>query len=275
VLAKGRHITDILVAGMTNKNPFPGMNPFFERTWRDAHTVLVGYIRDDLQPRLPPDLVARAEEGVTAVSEEGQRYYPDVRLSEPWILKEGGTTVAAEPPVVADEPIRVFHEEETERWVEIRDASGRLITAIELLSPTNKKGGGMDDYLRKRRGFIQARVNLVEIDLVREGSWVFSGRVRDALEKACATYGISVFRAANPIADEVYPIDLRKRLPAIRIPLRQTDPDVVLNLQPLINQCYERGRYHMLDYRTDPEPSFSASDAAWMDALLRDAGLRD
>lgn len=66
------------------------------------------------------------------------------------------------------EPIRVFREEAVERWLEIREASGRLITAIELLSPGNKRDFCRDDYLRKRRGFIGASVNLVEIDLVRQ-----------------------------------------------------------------------------------------------------------
>ncbi len=38
---------------MTAKNPFPGMNPFFERRWRDTHTSLITYLADavlDLQP---------------------------------------------------------------------------------------------------------------------------------------------------------------------------------------------------------------------------------
>jgi hypothetical protein len=56
---------------MTTKNPFPGMNPFFEQQWRDAHTTLITYLRDALQERLPPDLSARAEEEVvTAWAEQ-------------------------------------------------------------------------------------------------------------------------------------------------------------------------------------------------------------
>jgi hypothetical protein len=37
-------------------------------------------------------------------------------------------------------------------------------------------------------------------------------------------------------------LPLRQRLPAIRVPLRRTDPDAALDLQVLIEQCYERGR---------------------------------
>ena len=258
---------------MTTRNPFSGMNPFFEQTWRDAHLQLISYIRDDLQPHLPPDLVARTEEGVVAASERPHNYYPDIKATESWKFKEGGAAVAPEPPVIADDPIRVLREEETERWIEIRDATGRLVTAIELLSPSNKTGGGFDDYLRKRRSFMASGVNLVEVDLVRQGTSVFSPGVRQTVKDKRATYAIWVFRAAEPESEEVYPARLRHRLPVIRVPLRKTDSDVILNLQPLINQCHERGRYHML-YRTDPNPPFSPEDSAWIDRLLRDAGLR-
>lgn len=53
------------------KNPFPGMNPYLEDHWRDVHTRLTIYIADQLQERLPADLVARAEEKVAIV--EGPR----------------------------------------------------------------------------------------------------------------------------------------------------------------------------------------------------------
>ena len=39
---------------MTSKNPFPGMNPFFEQQCRDAHTRLLTYLQDALQERSPP-----------------------------------------------------------------------------------------------------------------------------------------------------------------------------------------------------------------------------
>jgi hypothetical protein len=260
---------------MTTKNPFPGMNPFFERCWRDAHTRLIAYLCDDLQARLPSDLVARAEEAVGVVTEEQKKHYrPDVRVTEPWILKEGSAAVETEPPIKVDEPIRVLREEETERWVEIRDAEGRIITAIELLSPSNKQGTGREEYSEKRQRFMRGGSNLVEIDLVRQGRCVFSATVRETLVEAKSCYAVCVFRAAAPTGDDVYPIRLRARLPNIRVPLREKDADVVLSLQPLVNRCHELGRYHMLDYRTDPEPSFSKEDAAWIDEVLQQAGLR-
>jgi len=37
-------------------------------------------------------------------------------------------------------------------------------------------------------------------------------------------------------------VPLRQRLPAIRVPLRETDADVPLDLQALIEQVYRHGR---------------------------------
>jgi len=56
----------------------------------------------------------------------------------------------------------------------IREATGRLVTVLELLSPTNKlESDDRDCYLRKRRGFRQGGANVVELDLVRQGAPVF------------------------------------------------------------------------------------------------------
>ena len=40
--------------------------------------------------------------------------------------------------VVVTQPQFVFMHEETERWIEITDKNGQLITVIEALSPSNK-----------------------------------------------------------------------------------------------------------------------------------------
>ena len=67
---------------------------------------------------------------------------------------------------------------------------------------------------------------------------------------------------------------LRERLPAVRIPLRQSDDDVPLELQPLIERAYDYGAYDDIDYHRDPEPPLGPEDAAWADQLLRSKGLR-
>src|SRR5262245_55972123 len=102
------------------------MNPFFEQQWRDAHASLFTYVRDALQERLPPDLVARAEEEEqvsVGAGETHKIYRPDVKVREPWTLQEPLPAELAPTPPAPTEPIRVLAEEEIERWLEIRTAS--------------------------------------------------------------------------------------------------------------------------------------------------------
>jgi hypothetical protein len=67
---------------------------------------------------------------------------------------------------------------------------------------------------------------------------------------------------------------LSERLPGIRIPLRQSDSDVPIDLQTVIDQCYENGGYDTIDYRRPPVPPLDPDMAAWADQWLRAKGVR-
>ena len=73
---------------------------------------------------------------------------------------------------------------------------------------------------------------------------------------------------------KVFGASLQEPLPVIPIPLRPTDRDVSLNIQQIIDQVYDRGRYAKLNYQLDPEPAFSPEDAAWVETRLGEKGLR-
>jgi hypothetical protein len=114
-----------------------------------VHTALLGYIRDALSLELPADLAARMEERVTvATGEEGMpaARRADVALVETW--QDGSPPVWSPKggeegqPVAVDEPIVFLEEPEPARWVEIRDARGRLVTAIKVLSPATSARDG-------------------------------------------------------------------------------------------------------------------------------------
>jgi Protein of unknown function (DUF4058) len=54
---------------------------------------------------------------------------------------------------------------------------------------------------------------------------------------------------------DVWPISLRGGIPLIPVPLRQPDPDIVLDLGSALRQTYQNGRYERhLNYRIDPPP---------------------
>jgi len=238
------------------------------------------YASNQLNVELPDDLQARVEEGlaVTADDEASRTVYPDVSVVEapnaPAVESATATAVVAvaEPYVVTleDEP-------QTLRHLEIVDTGegGRVVTAIEILSPTNKVGStGQLKYIRKQREYIDAGVNLVEIDLIRAGNFVLAVP-EDRLPSACRTrYLICIRRATRRGEAELYPVPLRQALPNIPIPLRPTDKDVVLRLQPLLDDCYRDGRYHRIDYRADPVPRLGEVDSRWTESILSEKGLR-
>lgn len=259
---------------MPIKSPFPGMDPYLEQHWRDVHHRLVTYSCDQLQDHLPEHLRARVEERVFVESAEGieRSVYPDVRVIErdrggaSGAVAAGGTALA-EPLVihVEDEPV-------SEGYIEIIDAGSgnRVVTVIEFLSLANKlPGEGQNLYLRKQKEILAARVSLVEIDLLRAGRRVLSVQVERIPPSHRTPYQVCVRRGWQTTAAEIYRVPLRQRLPIIRIPLRQTDKDVPLDLQALIDQCYQKGRYDDLDYAAAPNPPLDSADAAWADDLVR------
>lgn len=263
------------------KSPFPGMDPYLEPFWREVHSGFMIYARDQLQAALPQELRARIEERVFIESELGaeQSVYPDLAVIEqPQYATRG--TLAIESGVAVAEPVivHVTADEVTETFIEIVDArsGNRVVTVIELLSLANKRpGAGQDLYLEKQQELRWSDVSVVEIDLLRAGQRVLM--VRDELLKPAlrTTYRICVRRGWARRRFENYPIRLRDRLPRIGIPLRQTDRDVPLDLQAVLDQCYLNGRYRGdIDYAKPLDPPLDAEDGAWVDALLREQGVR-
>ena len=97
--------------------------------------------------------------------------------------------------------------------------------------------------------------------------------MRELARAKAAAYGVCVFRASHLKQREAYVAGLRDCLPVISIPLRATDADVALKLQSLIDQCHERGRYHMLRYRAELDPPLPSDDAAWVQEILHQREL--
>jgi hypothetical protein len=260
-------------------SPFPGMDPYLERHWRDVHTKLITYASDELNNRLPDNLIARAEERLAVEIElpndDGTSYRrsvsPDVRVFA--VIENVGAQAAAEGGVaLAPYRLSTIDEPETDRYIEIIDVSGgeRVITVVEFVSPTNKSDG-LQAFLDKRHELLAGGVNVVEIDLVREGNW-HKLVTNPYPPKADSAYRAVMRVAGNPPDVWMHPFSIRERLPAIKIPLRPKESPCELHLQPLIDQAYRNGRYgRTIDYRRPCEPPLEGDDAVWADELLRDS----
>jgi hypothetical protein len=256
------------------------MNPYLENSWPDVHTRLIGYIADAIGVQLPRGLVARSEEAIEVdeiETADSRRARADIAVSESW--RTGGAPkwnpeehvgpggiVAAMPEILDVEP-------EPARWVEIRTAAGKLVTIVEVISPSNRVAIGLSRYHEKQQSCRRGGVNLVEIDLLRIGESVLVAPIELLTPRVGTHYAICAFRASRSRC-EVYRCPLRERLPAVSIPLRATDRDPVLDIQPLVDRCYEIGGYWQGDYSADPAPALAEDELRWVDERLREAGLR-
>ena len=117
------------------RSPFPGMDPYLEGAlWTSVHMQLSLEIARELAPMLRPTYVVRTPRRFVAIESSG-----------------GGDEVT----------------------VEIRDsADHELVTAIEILSPTKKRGLGRKECISQRNRFLLGGVHLIEIDLLRAGERV-------------------------------------------------------------------------------------------------------
>jgi hypothetical protein len=152
-----------------------------------------------------------------------------------------------------------IHDVESESYLEIRDRkTRRLVTVVELLSPTNKRPG--DDrqrYVAKRAGLLRSEAHFVELDLLR-------GWPRMPFdEPPGGDYCVLVSRVEDRPRADFWPIGLREQLPVIPIPLQKTHPDARLDLQSLLHRVYDAAYYRDYIYDGSPWPPLSEDDAAW------------
>lgn len=256
-------------------SPFPGMDPWLEDSgvFPDLHESLIFLLKGAINAGLPPGYVATSKNRVWI--DEARVREPDVSVFGDRPVGEGGVAiltglVAVEGGLESD-PVE-------ESYLEILSVQGkRLITAVEVVSLTNKLAGkrGRKTYLRKQKEYHRAGVNLVEIDLLRSGPHVTAVPL-DRLERTVGPfhYHISV-RTEHPHSRFFAAgIRLSERLPAIGIPLDRGTPPVTVELQPLLDQAYDSGRYTSLaDYTAWCNPPLPAAQRTWAEAILREKGL--
>ena len=208
-------------------SPFPGMNPYFEQpgVWRGFHNHLLSQIALALGPRLTPRYYVEYEESVYIDQPPAPRRpfaVADVGVARGDGPARGGmatlASVSISAPLTAR--VRLGAIKRKHRWLTIRDSQNReVVTVLEVLSPSNKRGEDRAQYLRKRRHLFRSAAHLVEIDLLRGGERM---PVDDALE---SDYLVLVSRQPQRSDVDVWPVAVQQPLPAIPIPLRGGDPE--------------------------------------------------
>ena len=269
-------------------SPFPGMDPYLEdkRWWSVFHTAFIVGLMERLNRSLPDQYVASSEQRLY-IEEHRRAIRPDVSIiavprSD---IHSGGLAVAN--PVDAEMGTDEMWEVEyllphvIERFIEIIVAGdeSRVIAVIELLSPANKsvRSSGREEYLAKQDEVLSSDTHLVEIDLLREGLSTVAAFPGELLRHGhcdhlvCLTPG----RSSDRRIQTVWPIQLRKKLPRVRIPLGPGEPPVPLDLQAVFDEVYEKTAFvKRIDYQVPPAISLTRADADWIEDVLIARGLQ-
>ncbi len=251
-------------------SPFPGMNPYLERDaiWQDFHLAFLPEIRERLVAQVRPNYIVMIDEHVHVHElPDAPRQLVgrgDISVAErgwPRAGGEEGGDVAVEVLELEapSEVLLVAEEIQHVPFLEVRDRQSRkLITVIELLSPSNKRGGrDREQYVAKRGHVLAGEAHFVEIDLLR------GGRPMPLENRPDCDYSVLVSRAEIRLRAGFWPIGLRERLPVIPIPLRQPGERARIDLQEILDHVYDVSGYADFLYEGQPEPRLAPKDAAW------------
>lgn len=273
-------------------SPFPGMDPYLEGPglWPGFPNRFAGELNGLLPAGYYADVDERAELGIVEEAGTLMRIVPDVLVVRgPTGLRNdarnGGAVALATRPRREVSPhieLESLIEPIRHLFVEIREAARgkKLITVVEILSPSNKRPGpDRDAYEARRREVLRSDANLIELDLLRGGRRVLT---EPGLEATIAqfepspAYLVLVNRAARRTsgvgAYHIYPVGLRESLPCIAVPLKEGEDEVPLDLQYAFDRTYDTGPYQRgaVDYAESiPSPSLDEEDAAWASGLTR------
>jgi len=256
-------------------SPFPGMDPYLEDPdiWPDVHGSLLPLIRGQITAALPPGYVAKMDQHVWLRAEDPSERQmlgrPDVFLATR--TGESGSTPAtsfvAEPTEYTT--LAPVKRRKGTRFIRIEDKRrNKVVTVVELLSPSNKTYGTEDRtrYLDKRTEYLGTGTNLVEIDLLRVGDRVPMGELRGVP----ADYYVLVSRATEFPNAAVWGFIVREPIPAIPIPLKPEHGAVNVDIRTCLDTAYDTADYgYQIDYTQPPVPALRKSDAEWAADLLK------
>jgi hypothetical protein len=253
------------------------MDPWLERPTicADVHASLIFALRRQLVPQVSPRYAVAIERRVYLLDEDDPArvvYVPDVSVARgDGAARHGSTSGGASAPSAVLVTVTQEPEVRESRLVVMTLPERHVVTAIEVLSPTNKTPGsrGRDEYQAKRRDVLRSDASLVEIDLLRGGQRVVTGEAVPG-----GDYLAHVSRHTGRPRGEVWVWGLRDSLPRLPVPLRDGDPEAILDLGQALATVYDECDYvHLAEYAVPPVPPLSPSDEAWARDRLRASGL--
>lgn len=258
-------------------SPFPGMDPYLEQAafWSSFHSRLLVAIADAIEPQLTPPYYVEVETRTYQSDDSDDSLL--IGIPDAVVFSGQSTALSPEQAVADNVSIATQVRPEqvavpmplvvNERYLEVREmVTDEVITAIELLSPKNKRSAeGRIAYEKKRRAILGSATHLVELDLLRGGKPMAILGMRQT-----TAYRILISRSHTRPTADLYNVSLQQQLPNFPIPLKPGDPEPIVPLQEVFNGVCDRARYSSrIDYcQPIPPPALSETDQQWSEALL-------
>ena len=252
-------------------SPFPGMDPYLERPadWPGFHGDLISEFKRQLAPKTG-DRYQVGSEVLLFIHEPPAERRSFARADDAVLIAGGGAAAGTAMLAAPTTRMRVGDAVDVERhaYVEIRDARRRrVVTVIEVLSPSNKRRP--EDrrvYEHKRDTLLRNGVSVLQVDLLRGGPRLLPE------EATPHDYNAMLVRGERRSVADVWLWALRDRLPTLPVPLAEGDADVTLDLQAALDTVYDATNLAPFLYGEDPDPPLAGEDATWAAGLL--AGAR-
>ena len=254
------------------------MNPYLEHPeiWPGIHLLLISELANFLSPQLRPKYRVAVEVRIYEIVGKQSLLVgiPDLTVKgSQTTTKQPITNVAVAESPACPQTVEVPVPETVKQgYLEVREVTTQeVVTAIEILSPINKRSGeGRKQYDRQRNKILGSSTHLVEIDLLRQVQpmSVYGSTIQ-------THYRILVSRGNCRPQASLYGFNLRDPIPEFPLPLKLGDLEPSIDLQVLLNNIYDRASYDLaIDYHREPVPSLLDADRVWVDGLLREQKLR-
>lgn len=258
--------------------------------WTSLHTNHISQLSTALNQVLPPGYLSDVEQSLQIkefhpdTGERLMRPEPDVTVydthpSRPSSSSSSGSASAAtltRPLIDTIELTEDLYFSAVKIYEVGEDAAlGRAVTLIELLSPSNKLGGGYWLYREKRNALLQSGLRLVEIDYLHEtephalGFPSYPRKHPDAY-----AYNVVVSDPTPSLeqgSTHFYGFAVDEPIPQITIPLLDDD-SVKVDLQAVYDTTFtsQAAYSHRIDYSVLPErfERYSADDQKRIRAVM-------
>lgn len=264
------------MAVTARQNLFNGVNPYLQSLlqtpgtreqpseWRTFHGQFIVNLTNTLNSELPSNYVAKNERSLQLWGESDGGIFTQIRIPDVSIFHRSPIKNPIDATIDVIEPTRrrileksIDPDQEIPDAVLIYERAGsnrRLVLRIELLSPSNKRGGEHErNYRLSRDETLKGNVPLLEIDFLHESG----SPIPDA-----GNYPFYI-AISDPRTDllDTYEFNVNDALPAIHIPLAENDVFPV-QFEKIYQLTYEIGRWgDDVDYEGLPKRLQKYSEA--------------